>query len=170
MIAGTNVAIFSELCARYTSSHRMTTAVILIVIALLTVLLIVYLVRSHRRDLPEIKAEEEAKKKVNPNIECCGAHEVCEAETLLTLSEEIIYYSDEELDLYRGKGENDYSEAEIDEFREVLLTLQLHEVSGWLKSLQLRQVCLPSSIREEALMIVDDFRRIRRENREKKQQ
>lgn len=132
----------------------------------LTVVFIIYLVKSHRADLPEIKAEQEAlKSKPNPNLECCGEHEVCEAETLLTLSEEIIYYSDEELDEYRGKEANEYTEAEEEEFREVLLTLQMHEVTGWLKSLQLRRIELPVSIREEALMIVDEFRKIRQENR-----
>ena len=147
----------------------MTTTIILILIALITALLIFYLVKSHQRDLPEIKAEEQAKKKTNPNLECCGAHEVCEAETLLTLSDEVIYYSDEELDAYRNRTNNDYTEAEIEEFREVLLTLQLHEVTGWLKSLQLRSINLPTAVREEALMIVEDFRRIRRENRERQQ-
>ena len=147
----------------------MTTTIILILIALITALLIFYLVKSHQRDLPEIKAEEQAKKKTNPNLECCGAHEVCEAETLLTLSDEVIYYSDEELDAYRSRTDNDYTEAEIEEFREVLLTLQLHEVTGWLKSLQLRSINLPTAVREEALMIVEDFRRIRRENRERQQ-
>lgn len=148
----------------------MTTAIILGIICLITILFIVYLIRSHKQDLPEIKAAEEAKKKSNPNLECCGAHEICEAETLLTLSEEIIYYSDEELDAYKGREADSYTADEVDEFREVLLTLQLHEVTGWLKSLQLRQICPPSSIREEALMIVEDFRRIRKDNREKNRQ
>ena len=148
----------------------MGTIITLSIICLTTILLIIYLVKSHRQDLPEIRAQEQAKKKTNPNLECCGAHEVCEAETLLTLSEEVIYYSDEELDEYHGRTETEYTEAEIEEFREVLLTLQLHEVTGWLKSLQLRGITLPTDVREEALMIVEDFRRIRRENREKKQQ
>lgn len=149
----------------------MLTSILLIIIAVLTVAFTVYLVISHRRDLPEIEAEEQAveAKKKNPNIECCGEHEVCEAETLLTLSEEIIYYSDEELDAYRGRTPEEYDEQEIEEFREVLLTLQMHEITGWLKSLQLRRVELPLAIREEALMLVDEFRKIRRENREKKE-
>lgn len=149
----------------------MSTTIILILIVVVTAAMMVYLIISHRRDLPEINAEEEAAKakKVNPNLECCGEHEVCEAETLLTLSEEIIYYSDEELDEYRGRKSDEYSEEEEEEFREVLLTLQMHEVTGWLKSIQLRQIELPDSIREEALMIVDDFRKIRQENRKAKE-
>ncbi|MCF0191085.1 MAG: phospholipase [Marinilabiliaceae bacterium] len=102
---------------------------------------------------------------VDKNIECCGEHDVCEAETLLTLADEIIYFSDEELDAYRGRDVDSYSDAEIEEFREVLLTLQQHEVSGWLKSLGLRHIALPAPVREEALMIVDDFRIARRNNR-----
>lgn len=135
-----------------------------------TVGFIIYIVISHRRDLPDIKEEQRIAEEIkqNPNLECCGAHEVCEAETLLTLSEEIIYYSDEELDAYRDKESDAYSEEETEEFREVLLTLQMHEVTGWLKSLNLRRITPPDSIREEALMIVDEFRQIRRENREKR--
>lgn len=148
----------------------MGTTLILIIIGIVTTGFVAYLVISHRRDLPAIEEEQRIIEEVkqNPNLECCGAHEVCEAETLLTLSEEVIYYNDEELDAYRGKEGDGYSEAETEEFREVLLTLQMHEVTGWLKSLNLRRITPPDSIREEALMIVEEFRQIRRENREKK--
>jgi hypothetical protein len=90
--------------------------------------------------------------------DCCGAHEVCESETLLRSNDELEYYEDEELDRYRGMAENVYSDAQIEEFREILYTLKEREVAGWLKSLQLRQVIPPAIIREEALMIVADRR------------
>lgn len=141
------------------------TLIALIVIGVLTIGLIVYLAKS-RKHIDESEFAS-SRKKPNPNLECCGEHEVCEAETLLTLSEEIIYYSDEELDAYRGRTADDYSDEEQEEFREVLLTLQMHEVTGWLKSLGLRRIELPLAIRNEALMIVDDFRQIRKQNREK---
>lgn len=125
--------------------------------------LLIFIIVNHRRN--RAFEPEEEQPVVNKNIECCGAHEVCEAETLLAMSDEIIYYSDEELDAYRGIEPGAYTPEQIDEFREVLLTLQMHEVSGWLKSLQLRQIEVPLAIRDEALMIVDDFRRVRAENR-----
>lgn len=143
-----------------------------VVILLLTVGLIVFLCVNHGKatDDDEQQASSPAIKQVDRNIACCGAHEVCEAETLLTLGEEIIYYSDEELDVYRGRPAESYSDREIEEFRDVLLTLQLHEVTGWLKSLGLRRVEPPTAIRDEALMIVEDFRRQRREHRLSEQQ
>lgn len=142
------------------------------VILLLTIGLIVFLYVNRRNadDGEEAEASLPTIKQVDRNIACCGAHEVCEAETLLTLGEEVIYYSDEELDAYRGRDAGNYSDKEIDEFRDVLLTLQLHEVTGWLKSLGLRRIEPPTAIRDEALMIVEDFRRQRREHRLSEQQ
>lgn len=135
----------------------------LILIGLVTLALIAFMIFNTKK---EEKSEPESLS--NPNLECCGAHEICEAETLLTLKEEIIYYSDEELDRYRGISADDYNKEQIEEFRDILLTLQMHEVTGWLKSLQLRQIDIPSAIREEAFMIVEEFRQIRMNNRANK--
>lgn len=142
---------------------------ILILIGVATAALVAFLIVNHRKQRKNQPDEVAPSAATIPNAECCGAHEICEAETLLTLSEEIIYYSDEELDEYRGTDADSYSQEVIEEFRDVLLTLQMHEVTGWLKSLQLRQIEIPTTIREEALMIVEDFRQIRMENREKKE-
>lgn len=139
----------------------------LVAVAVLTVVLLVVLVVVNRRNQ---SVAEPPTEKTDRNVECCGAHEVCEAETLLTLSDKIVYYSDEELDLYRGIAPEEYRTEAVEEFREVLLTLQQHEVAGWLKSLQLRRVELPLEIREEALMIMDDFRTRRAAARAAKQQ
>ena len=91
--------------------------------------------------------------------DCCGAHEICENESLLNTSETIIYYEDEELDNYRGKEGKSYVNEEIEEFREVLYTLKENEVSGWLNSLRLRGVNPPDIVKEEALMIVAERRK-----------
>ena len=90
--------------------------------------------------------------------DCCGAHDVCEAESLLSSSDEILYYEDEELDRFRGAAQNSFTDDSIEEFREVLYSLKEEEVSAWLKSLQLRSVTLPEIIKEEALMIVSERR------------
>ncbi len=143
---------------------------ILIIIGIITIALIAYLVRARRASA---EAEKEAQSEAQsaddnsgrahvPPVTCCGAHEVCEAESLLALSDKVIYYDDEELDQYRGTQPDDYTDSQIDEFREVLLTLQTHEVAGWLRSLSLRKVEPPSEIRDEALMIVSEFRDERR--------
>ena len=90
--------------------------------------------------------------------ECCGAHEICESETLLNSKVEIVYFDDEELDRFAEVGQNTFTDNEIEEFREVLYSLRENEVSDWLKSLQLRRVTIPEIIREEALMIVSERR------------
>lgn len=135
---------------------------ILIAILAVTAVLIVFLVRARKTDAPDSPAESDGQRPHVPPVTYCGAHEVCEAETLLALSDKVIYYDDEELDRFRGVSPDDYADEQIDEFREVLLTLQTHEVAGWLRSLSLRKVEPPTEIREEALMIVAEFREERR--------
>jgi hypothetical protein len=92
-----------------------------------------------------------------PAAECCGAHEICETDLLLKMSEEIIYYEDEELDAYKNFEEEDFNDDQIDEFREVLYSLKENEIEAWLRSLELRKIELPSIIRSELVfMLVKD--------------
>lgn len=96
---------------------------------------------------------------VQVDQECCGQHEICEKESLLAaVSKNIEYYNDEELDRFRGKDSSEYSEAETDEFREILYTMKDEEVAGWVRSLQLRNVPLPDSIKDEVFLIVGERR------------
>lgn len=141
--------------------------IILILIGVVTLGLVAFLTINYQKTKQSEPEEEPA---APVSSECCGAHEICEAETLLTLSDKIVYYSDEELDAYRGTASDAYSREAIDEFRDVLLTLQQHEVAGWLKSLQLRRIEIPDDIREEALMLMEEFREQRMENRKAKEQ
>ena len=91
--------------------------------------------------------------------ECCGQHETCERDSVLAaVSKEIEYYNDEELDRYQGGEADAYDEAAVEEFSEVLYTLQEIEVAGWLRSLQLRGINLPDAIKDEAFLIVGERR------------
>ena len=91
--------------------------------------------------------------------ECCGQHSVCERDSLLAaVSKEIEYYDDEELDRYAGRTPETYSEKEIEEFRDILLTLRSDDIAGWARSLQLRHISLPVSVRDELIMIVAENR------------
>lgn len=91
--------------------------------------------------------------------ECCGQHETCERDSLLAaVSKKVEYYDDEELDRFRGVEPEEYAEEEVEEFREVLYTLQDIEVAGWLRSLQLRAVNLPDELKDEAFLIVGERR------------
>lgn len=90
---------------------------------------------------------------------CCGQHEVCEKESLLSgVSKDIVYYEDEELDNYKGMGADEYTNEQIEQFRDILYTLSPEEVAGWTRSIQLREITLPSIIQDELLMIVSEMR------------
>ena len=97
---------------------------------------------------------------VNPaDMECCGQHEVCEKESLLAaISKQIEYYDDEELDRFKGRSGDEYTEEETEEFRNVLYTMRSEEVAGWVRSLQLRQVNLPDDVKDEVFLIVGERR------------
>lgn len=106
-----------------------------------------------RGEIKEMPVPQEA-----PEV-CCGAHEICERDSLLAaVSKQIEYYEDEELDAYKGIPSNNYEEKAIDEFREVLYTLRETEVAGWLRSLQLRGIELPDELKDEAFLIVGERR------------
>ncbi len=91
----------------------------------------------------------------NEEEECCGMHVTCEKDSLLaSVSKEIEYYDDEELDRFAGRRPDEYSDDEIEEFRDILLTTRAEDIAGWARSLQLRGVALPAPVRDELIMIV----------------
>mgnify|MGYP000116811378 FL=1 len=73
-------------------------------------------------------------------------------------AKKIEYYDDEELDRFRGVEADAYDEDAVNEFRDVLYTLQEIEVAGWLRSLQLRAINLPDELKDEAFLIVGERR------------
>lgn len=96
---------------------------------------------------------------VDADAECCGRHELCEKDSLLTaVSRRVDYYDDEELDAYRHLAPSDYTGEQVDRFRDVFYTLLETDVAGWVRSLQLRGIALPSEIRDEVLLIISERR------------
>lgn len=91
---------------------------------------------------------------------CCGQHAVCERDSLLVAAGagKIEYFDDEHLDRFAGRGSADYSDDEIEEFRDVLLTLLPEDVAPWGRSMQQRAINLPDTVREELLMLVSEAR------------
>lgn len=91
--------------------------------------------------------------------ECCGQHETCEKDSLLAaVSRGIEYYDDEELDRFKGRTSDDYTDDEVEEFREVMFTCQDDEVAGWCRSLQLRGIELPNELKDELFLIIGERR------------
>lgn len=134
--------------------------VVLIVLVVLLAFAAVY-VRKVNRETP---AEEP---KPIPD-DCCGAHAVCERDSLLSKTEEIFYFDDEELDELAGKRSEEYTDGQHKMIENVFFTLREQDVAGWLRSVQLRNIELPDDIREQALLIVSERRTARLENYDRK--
>ncbi len=124
----------------------------LISLLLLAIIAMTFLIFGEKE-----KKEKTTQQKTMNN--CCGAHEICEKENLLSGTTEILYYDDEELDLFINK-KNIYTVQEIKVFEEVLYTLKEEDVEGWLQSLQLRNIKLPEVLKDEVLLIISEKRGI----------
>ena len=77
---------------------------------------------------------------------------------LAAVSKGIEYYNDEELDRFRGRYSDEYTDEEVEEFREVMLTCKDDEVAGWCRSLQLRGIELPDDLKDELFLIIGERR------------
>jgi len=100
---------------------------------------------------PEVEPESESE-------ECCGLHLVCEKDSLSPMSDEVVYYDDEELDRFVGRDADSYSAEEVEEFRDVLMTLLPGDVAGWARSITQRRLELPPDVRDELLILVNEQR------------
>lgn len=89
---------------------------------------------------------------------CCGQHLVCEKTSLAVVSDEIVYYDDEELDRFAGRQPQSYTPEETEEFRDILMTLLPEDVAGWAKSITLRKIELPPEVKDELLLLISEIR------------
>lgn len=89
-----------------------------------------------------------------PPAVCCGLHAICEKTGMV--NEPPIYYDDEELDRFAGRDAEDYSDEEIEEFRDVLLTLLPSDAPGWAVSLERRHIALPAELQPELELLLLD--------------
>jgi len=87
--------------------------------------------------------------------DCCGKHEKCERLPEF-MRKKIEYFDDEELDAYSGIDSGQHSESAVEEFREVLYTMQPKEVMAWLTSLQLRDINLPNQLVDDAFLMMEE--------------
>ena len=61
----------------------------------------------------------------------------------------VLYYEDEELDRFRGRAADLYTEMETQEFRHVLRTLEDADVPGWVTSIHRRGIHFPAGVADE---------------------
>ena len=88
---------------------------------------------------------------------CQGDNEKCEMECRLEAAvKEVEYYDDEELDAYKGRRSDSYSDNEAEAFADVLYTMRPQEVKGWARSLALRGIEVPDQLKDELLMLMSD--------------
>jgi hypothetical protein len=93
------------------------------------------------------------------DVECCGRHQRCEKDRLpAAVSKKVEYYDDEELDDYIGISPDEYTAEQTDQFRDIFYTMQDADVAGWVRSLQLRGICLPDGIKDEVFLIIGERR------------
>lgn len=89
---------------------------------------------------------------------CNGENDKCEQECMMeAATKDIEYYDDEELDVFRGRESDSYTEQEVEQFSEVLYTMRPNEVKGWTRSLTLRGVNLPNQLKDEVFALTDDL-------------
>lgn len=87
---------------------------------------------------------------------CSGSNAMCEQEcTMKAATEPIEYFDDEELDTFRGRPSDSYTEEETQQFADVLETLQPNEVKPWGRSLILRGINMPDSLKDEFTMLAE---------------
>lgn len=130
--------------------------IILLVTVFVGLLLYVYDLRYRRKHPDEAKGETTIASDEEDHGElCCGKHLVCEKPLSPKIGDKIIYYDDEELDRFAGKDPDEYSPEEIEEIRDVMLTLLPEDVAGWARSIQLRGISLPAHLRDELFILLE---------------
>ena len=72
-------------------------------------------------------------------------------------TKEVEYYDDEELDRFKGKESNEYTDDEAEEFSEVLYTMRPDEAKGWNRSLILRGINVPNQIKDELIAMIEGW-------------
>lgn len=120
--------------------------IILIVVATITVILFLIQTFVNRNR----NVEEDDHHHDGENGVCCGRHAVCSH----GYDKKDLYFDDEELDRFKEKPQEEYTDKEIEEFRNVLYTMQKDEVNLWIKCLEKRQIEIPEQIKDEILLIL----------------
>ena len=145
----------------------MTGALIILAVTVLTGALLYLLQRFMPRRKSDAKTDPSDSSDASTDRPegCCGQHLTCEKDSLLAaVSKDIEYFEDEELDAYRGVAPEGYTDEQIEQFRDVLYTLQRDDVAGWARSIQMRGITLPTPIHDELIMLVAEIREQKSQN------
>lgn len=81
----------------------------------------------------------------------------CEQDCMMeAATKDIEYYDDEELDRFKGRQSDSYTDNEVEMFSDVLYTMRQNEVAGWCRSLNLRGIQLPDQLKDETFMLIEN--------------
>ena len=96
----------------------------------------------------------------NEECDACNTtpgSEGCELDCVLQKAHtEIVYYDDEELDRFKGRSSDSYTEEEIEEFSEIMYPCREEEVPAWNRSLELRGIQFPDQLKDELYMLINE--------------
>lgn len=81
---------------------------------------------------------------------CCGRHTVCDK----GYDNSNLYFDDEELDRFKERNQDSYSDEEVEEFRSILYTMKEEEVEQWVKCLAVRHIELPTQLKDEIFLML----------------
>lgn len=88
---------------------------------------------------------------------CNGENSKCEQECMMeAATKDIEYYDDEELDSFKGRPSDSYTDEETEMFSEVLYTMKPEEVASWNRSLILRGINLPNQLKDEVIAFLGE--------------
>ena len=109
-----------------------------------------YIRRNPFDEVPRKEKPGDCNEQCGTCIDVCAASRVLEAGTAETAC-----FDDDELDAFAGIDAAEYTDGQVALFSEILESLKPGEVAPWLESLRRRNIELPPSLRDEAMMLID---------------
>ncbi len=127
----------------------------IILIGVLVVGIIVFALYIRRNPFDEIPVK---KRPSDCDDQCVSCGDVCAAGEVLRaqMDQDIPDFDDEALNAFAGRSGSDYSPEEEEQFEETLESLRTSEVAAWMESLRRRNIALPASLRDEAMMLITE--------------
>ena len=123
----------------------------------LVLLIILYRLERYNRTRNLSQDQAQQPEPAVPAGECCGKHAVCEKQKLAEARlRSAQYFDDEDLDRFKGRSSDGYTDQEVEEFRYVMYTMQQQEVREWMECLQAREIELPDELKEECYSMMNE--------------
>lgn len=86
---------------------------------------------------------------------CNGENDKCEQECMMeAATKPIEYFDDEELDAFKDRSSDGYTDEEVEQFSYVLNTMPQEEIRDWCRSLHLRGIEIPDQLKDEVYMMM----------------